>query len=104
MGSDTCKLRESECPVRIDIGVSWKEIEEATEMANENYVLVNGLAKEHGYDRSAFRKFLMRNGYIPKKLRTVESGGQWNLVITREEAKEIIAKRGSEFIQTDNTR
>jgi len=35
MGSDTCKLRGSESPVRIDIGVSWKEIEE-TRAETEN--------------------------------------------------------------------
>ena len=38
MGSDTCKLRRFESPVRIDIGVSWREIDEAraeTENINE---------------------------------------------------------------------
>jgi len=38
MGSDTCKLRRFESPIRIDIGVSWREIDEAraeTENINE---------------------------------------------------------------------
>ena len=38
MGSDTCKLRRFESPVRIDIGVSWREIDEArAETENENH-------------------------------------------------------------------
>ena len=44
MGSDTCKLRGPESPVRIDIGVSWREIEEArveTENINEEENEIN---------------------------------------------------------------
>ena len=92
------KLQRSKSPVRIDIGVSWQEIERTKEMANEDYVLVNDLAKKHGYNRSGFRKRLIRNGYVLKKLRTVSSGGQWNLVITKEEAKKFLAQIENEYL------
>lgn len=68
------------------------------EYMNEEYITLKRFAAKTGMDRSAARKYILKHGYIPKKLRTMESGGQWESVITKKEAAEIIEKRKAEFV------
>ncbi len=66
---------------------------------NEDFMPVRYLAKQLGITSSNTLKYVKKLGYKPKKLRTRESRGQWNAVITKKEAKAILAQRESEFIR-----
>ena len=57
------------------------------------YVTLVNLAQEFGIDRSHIRKYVLKNGFSPVRIRTPESGGQQTLALTREDAESVRALR-----------
>ena len=57
------------------------------------YVVLTQLAKEFGIDRSHVRKYILKNGFSPIRIRTPESGGQLTLALTQEDAESVRALR-----------
>lgn len=68
------------------------------EYMNENFIPLSHLAARINMDRSRCRKYVLRLGYQPKKLRTRESHGQMVLALTKKEAVEIEKHRNAEYI------
>lgn len=59
-------------------------------------VTLKELAAELRMDRSAARRYILRLGVKPQRARTAESGYQVALVLTREQADLIVARRRAE--------
>ena len=65
---------------------------------NEEYVPLTHLATRINMDRSRCRRYVLKLGYKPIRLRTREAKGQMMLALTKKEVAEIEAKRKSEYI------
>jgi len=53
------------------------------------HILLSDLSRELELDRSNTRKFVLKQGIIPQKIRTPHSRGQLTLCITKKEAEQI---------------
>jgi len=59
----------------------------------DEYVSLKELANRLGMNRSHARRYVLRLGFKPVKQRTVGSGNQLSLSVTRGEADEIVQRR-----------
>jgi hypothetical protein len=57
------------------------------------FVVVNEMADRLGKERSAFRRAVLKAGFVPDKRRLDATGGQSVNVMTRQEAERFIAER-----------
>lgn len=57
------------------------------------YITLIHLAQEFGIDRSHVRKYVLKNGFSPVRIRTPESGGQQTLALTKGDAESVRALR-----------
>jgi hypothetical protein len=60
------------------------------------YITLTQLAVELGLDRSNMRKYVLKNGFSPVRVRTPESRAQLTLAVTKDEAEIIRALRQNE--------
>lgn len=56
---------------------------------NMEYITLMNLANELGMDRSNIRKYVLKNGFSPVRIRTPESEGQLTLALTKEDAESV---------------
>lgn len=62
-----------------------------------DYVLVKDLAEELGVDRSVLRRWILRRGFEPIKVRAPGTAGQLALALSWEEADEVREQRLREY-------
>lgn len=66
------------------------------------YILLTELAQEFGLDKSFIRRYVLKNGFTPVKIRTPHSRGQLSLALPKEDAENIRELRQSQgFILPD---
>lgn len=64
---------------------------------DEGYVILKDLAKELGFDRSNFRKYVLQHGFNLVKIRTPEARNQLTLAVSvadAESIRELCQKQG----------
>lgn len=66
------------------------------EMNENKYVTLTQLASELGLDRSNMRKYVLKHGFSPVRIRTPRSRGQLTLALTLDEAETIRELRQSQ--------
>ncbi len=65
-------------------------------MAEDEFISINELANRLGTDRSQFRRYVLKLGYVVHKRRIQGSGGQLTLCVSAAEADEIVARRADQ--------
>jgi len=62
----------------------------------DDFITLKSLSENLGMDRSHARRYVLKCGIRPKKRRTLDSGNQLSLTVSRAEADEVVRRRTEE--------
>ena len=62
----------------------------------DDFITLKSLSENLGMDRSHARRYVLKCGIKPKKRRTLDSGNQLTLTVSRDEAEQVVRRRTEE--------